>query len=122
LSVRLNLADGAPVLPQALDEALLAVAREAMTNAVKHGEATTIEVDLQFGPETVRLRIRDNGCGFDPATPVDRGHFGLHGMRERLEAVGGRLDVRCPAGLGTDLEIQAPVRNAGRRPTRPEPV
>ncbi|SPE50070.1 putative Histidine kinase [Verrucomicrobia bacterium] len=109
LTVRLNLAAGARALPKGLDEPLLAVAREAMTNAVKHGQATAIEVEVAFAEGMVRLRVQDNGCGFEPTTiTAAEGHFGVQGMRERLSAIGGSLQIHSHPGQGTELRVSVP--------------
>ena len=72
-----------------------------MTNAVKHGRARNIEVALEC-PDEWRLRIRDDGCGFN-AAESDRG-FGLQSMRRQAHALGGRLRVRSDPGAGTTVE------------------
>ena len=81
------------------------IVREAVTNAVKHGHSTRIEVTLEC-PEEWRLRISDDGCGFDPefASPG----FGLQSMRRQAHALGGRLRVTHGAGRGTTVEALLP--------------
>ena len=70
------------------------------------GQATAIELEVRFADGTVQLRVQDNGCGFEPdAATTPGGHFGLQGMRERLEAVHGNLEIRSHAGQGTDLLV-----------------
>lgn len=111
LTVRLDLADGTSTLPPRVGEPLLAVAREAMTNAVKHGQATAIELGVSFDNATVKMRVRDNGSGFDPGTAAGSGggHFGLQGMRERLKAIQGSLEIHSHPGAGTELLVRAPA-------------
>lgn len=77
------------------------ITREAVTNAVKHGRARNIEVALEC-PDEWRLRIRDDGCGFNAAESA-RG-FGLQSMRRQAHALGGRLRVRSDPGAGTTVE------------------
>jgi len=112
LTVRVTLAEGTSALPERVSESLLAIAREAMTNAVKHGQATAIEVAVCFVDGTVQLRVQDNGCGFDPEDAQgERGHFGFQGMRERLTTVRGTLQIRSQSGQGTDLQVSVPTNS-----------
>ena len=76
-----------------------------MTNAVKHGRAARIEVTLEC-PEEWRLRVRDDGCGFD-AQQAAQG-FGLQSMRRQAHALGGRLRVTSGSGEGTTVEALLP--------------
>jgi signal transduction histidine kinase len=78
---------------------------EALANAAKHAHASIMHVDLHAHDTSVRLAIRDDGVGgADPA----RGS-GLVGLRDRIEAVGGELEVTSPAGHGTTLLIKIPA-------------
>jgi signal transduction histidine kinase len=93
-------ADSATRLGRARETVLYRVTQEALTNVAKHAHAARVWVWLGAENGLVRLRVRDDGVGFDPATLassafslVQRGHFGLAGMRERVEMVGGRLLV-----------------------------
>jgi signal transduction histidine kinase len=86
-------------------DALLRIAAEAVTNVGRHSGARAAHVVLEPEGARVRLRVSDDGCGFDPAAPVaDRQSFGLVSMHERAVAVGGRLDVRSELGRGTTVE------------------
>ncbi|MFL6136290.1 MAG: sensor histidine kinase [Frankiaceae bacterium] len=84
-------------------EAVVRIVREAVGNAVRHGRATHVRVELA-GPPARRLVVRDDGTGFDPATVGDRG-FGLVSMRDRAEGVGGRLVVTSAPGRGAVVEV-----------------
>jgi signal transduction histidine kinase len=90
---------------------LLRIFQEALTNAVKHAHATMVNVELRFEPHNVALRVRDNGRGFDPQnlSPAGSGHYGLIGMRERAERIGGRLTLNTGPGKGTELLVDVPV-------------
>ena len=71
-------------LPSGIEDNLLRICEEAVTNAVKHARPTEVKLDLEFDPHKVVLRIKDNGCGFDPQGPeaTKSGHFGLAGLNE----------------------------------------
>jgi signal transduction histidine kinase len=108
LELDLNLSVDVDVSPQTR-EALLRIVREAVTNAARHGKATLVRVELANG-RGVRLRVSDNGSGFDPAhvEPSEVGGFGLTSMRERAEELGGNLKVRSRPGTGTEIEVALP--------------
>lgn len=101
-------AEGVPVGKQpdqpTLD-AVVHVAREAVTNAVKHAAPSGVEVVLEYG-DTWRLLVRDNGCGFDSAAA--HVGFGLDSMSVRVRALGGMLRVTSAAGAGTTVEAILP--------------
>jgi len=97
-------------LPESIGHELLRVAQEACTNASKHGGARSITITLDFTvPERVRLSVEDNGAGFDSAAPVPAGHFGLIGIRERVQKLGGEFLLRSQPGVGTTVEVSVPV-------------
>jgi ligand-binding sensor domain-containing protein/two-component sensor histidine kinase len=102
-----------PVQPLAdsTNRALLLVAREAVRNALVHGAAKAVKVRLAFEQDAVRLEIRDNGCGFKPPTMqlATFGHFGILGMRERMEQLGGSLEVTSSPGRGTTVCAVSPL-------------
>jgi signal transduction histidine kinase len=96
-----------PAATVALDrgEALLRIAAEAIRNAVRHGHASRIDVELRAAP--LSLTVRDDGRGFSPgrAGAVRAGGFGLTSMRERAEGMGGRLEVTSAPGEGTTVRV-----------------
>ncbi len=88
------------------------IAAEALRNACRHSQARRIEVEIRYDEGQLRLRIRDNGKGIDPnVVDGDRlpGHWGLPGMRERAELVGGNLDVWSKLGSGTEIDLTVPA-------------
>ena len=104
--------------PQRLDAAqehhLLRIGLEALTNALKHGDATYIDIELQFGPEATNLIVSDNGQGLRRGERAAAGaHFGLQGVRERVDKLGGLLEIDSPPGAGTRLAVMVPVRETG---------
>ncbi len=90
---------------------LLRIFQEALANALKHANAQAIDVELRYEREDLVLRVRDDGRGFDAemAIPLGIGHYGLTGMRERTERIGGRLTLRSAPGEGTELLIVVPL-------------
>jgi signal transduction histidine kinase len=88
-----------------LREELVRVTREAVTNATRHGRSNIVHVRLTVNEELC-LEIRDEGTGFDPDSI--RGGFGLVGMRERVDALGGRLRIRSAPGEGTEVQVVVP--------------
>lgn len=97
-------------LPTQVETQFLRIAEEAVANAVKHSDATSIRVELRYSDKFLRLRVIDNGRGFDPSTvaAVPGGaHFGLISMRERAEKAGGSFLLRSTQGTGTEIEIEA---------------
>jgi signal transduction histidine kinase len=87
------------------------IAGEALRNAFRHAQARRITVEIRYDERQFRLRVRDDGKGIDEGTirqAADAGHFGLHGMRERAENVGGQLDVRSRPDSGTEVELSIP--------------
>jgi signal transduction histidine kinase/ligand-binding sensor domain-containing protein len=91
----------------AVQEHLLRIVLEAVRNAVRHAQATEVHVDVSFSaPRQVRIRIMDNGCGFDLATGSRKpGHWGLATMRERARKVGAEIEIAASPGQGTRIDI-----------------
>jgi len=97
-----------PRLPLAIETTLFRVAQEALGNAVKHAQASEVVVTLEADNGGVTLTVADNGRGFDSSAPLPLGHLGIIGMRERAEAVGGRLQVESAPRAGTRVIVAAP--------------
>jgi ligand-binding sensor domain-containing protein/signal transduction histidine kinase len=98
-------------IPPAVESELLHVAQEALSNAVHHARATQIQLGLAFETGGVRLRVKDDGRGFELVRPLSLadGHFGLVGMRERVEKLSGALRVESAPGQGTEVVVDVPV-------------
>ncbi|MEO8353013.1 MAG: sensor histidine kinase, partial [Chthoniobacteraceae bacterium] len=94
-------------LPTAIENHLLRIAQEAVTNALKHSGASVIQVELRYEPERLTLQVRDDGRGFDADHPpaAATGHFGLFGMRERATKIGADLRITSRPGAGTALHL-----------------
>jgi len=98
------------------------IAVEALRNAFHHAHARRVRVEIRFDERQFRLRVADDGRGIDERVihrePLD-GHFGLHGMRERAEGVGGHLDIWSKLDTGTQLDLSIPAGAAyGAAPRR----
>ena len=103
-----------PLNPIVRDE-VYRIGVEALRNAIRHANALRIEVEIRYGENGLRLRIRDNGKGIDPVI-LDRegrlGHWGLRGMRERARLVGGTFEVWSQLHVGTEIELSIPAPSA----------
>jgi signal transduction histidine kinase/ligand-binding sensor domain-containing protein len=97
-------------LDAVVEREVLRIAREAVTNAMRHGDPKNVLLRLEFDAGEFGMEIRDDGRGFD-GTPADgaTGHFGLTGMRERAQGVGGSLTVESRAGEGTKVRLELPL-------------
>jgi len=103
--VRFDLERNLRVAPEVRED-LARIVREAVTNAARHGNASTVTLTLNDNGG-IRVRIADDGDGFDPESPGRRG-FGLTSMRERAQANGGELTIRSEPGGGTQVEVVIP--------------
>jgi PAS domain S-box-containing protein len=100
-----------PVLDEARATALFRIAQESLRNIATHARAEHTWIRLGISGNRVKLRITDNGIGFDPEG-IGKGSFGLIGIRERLEALGGRLEIDSAPDRGTVLLIELPLEEA----------
>jgi signal transduction histidine kinase len=96
-------------------------AREALRNAFSHAQAQNIEAEVAYADLHFSLRVRDDGVGIDPKV-LDRGslpgHWGLPGMRERAETLGGKMEVWSESGAGTEVELTIPAAVAYEEPIK----
>jgi signal transduction histidine kinase len=91
------------------------ITAEALRNAFRHARARQIEVEIGYGEKNFTLHIRDDGTGIDREVlsgDGPKGHFGLYGMRERAELVGGKLTVWSEVESGTEVELSIPASKA----------
>lgn len=91
-----------------LETALYRIVQEALTNVIKHAQATRVDVLLERRGEKLITIIEDNGQGFDTSTGLSGDHLGLFGIRERLEMFGGVLHLESSPGMGTTLFAEVP--------------
>lgn len=97
-------------LPPVVENNLLRIGQEAITNAGKHARPTRIEVRLAFDGRTVRLTVADDGIGFVPGTPPKGSRsFGLMGIKERAQLLGGDVDIQSAPGQGTRVVVTVTV-------------
>jgi signal transduction histidine kinase len=101
--------DGVSALPAAPAQDLLQIAREAVANVVRHAHAGRLWVTLDARDQEVRMRIVDNGVGFDPTKTPPAGHDGLRNLQERARGLGGAVTIRSAAGQGTVVDVRVPV-------------
>jgi signal transduction histidine kinase len=111
-------------LSEIIEENLLRIGQEAITNVVKHSGAKVVNIELHFSPQMVVLQILDDGNGFAPegcAGPKD-GHFGLLGIRERTERLGGQVSITSAPGMGTSLRVEIPINSSNGDQSSPPVV
>jgi two-component system sensor histidine kinase UhpB len=92
-----------------VENALFRIAQEALNNVAKHGRASEVVLVLELEQEYLRLTVRDDGIGFDPLQPAQRGTeggWGLFTMAERAEAVGGHCAIESCPGRGTQVTVE----------------
>ena len=101
-------------LRPAIKEQIYLIGREALINALRHSEATSIEVEVEYRPRWLRILVRDNGRGIDPEIVRSgrHAHWGLVGMRERAAGIGAELRIRSRPGAGTEVEVWIPDRTS----------
>ena len=111
IQVRLFVQGRARALNAAIREQLLLIGREAVMNALRHSQATKIDIEVEYTRDLLRLLVRDNGCGIEPEALQKSGdsHWGLRGMCERAEDLGAQFDVWSSPGAGTEVRVAVPV-------------
>jgi NarL family two-component system sensor histidine kinase LiaS len=97
-------------LPYEVEQELYFALREGIINAIRHSRATELNLSLTQNQTTCCVDLRDNGVGFDKCSVAGGGGFGLKGMRERIEKVGGHLAIETAPGKGTCIFIEVPLR------------
>ena len=105
-----------PGLSPAVRGELLSIAREALSNVVRHASATRASIEVSTGDGEVRLEIGDNGTGFDVTAARGDDHHGLANMRRRAASLGGRLQLESAAAVGTRIIVAVPLPERAARP------
>jgi signal transduction histidine kinase len=96
-------------LPIKIEEELYRIAQEALNNVVKHAGATQVQIQLKYHENTVSLEMNDDGRGFEPETAHQSGGFGLQGIHERVQQLGGSLNIESAPLRGTRLSVRIPL-------------
>ncbi|MCX7707366.1 MAG: PAS domain-containing protein [Anaerolineae bacterium] len=123
---RRALSDGEPCrLPPETETAVFRVVQEAINNVARHSLARNVHLTFSLGDDEMTMLIEDDGIGFDlmevsVASESGRG-LGLIGMQERIQLVGGQMDIDTAPGYGTRIRIQVPIRDRSGQPERPTP-
>ena len=99
-----------PKINNTLSTALYRIGQEAVTNSLRYSKANTIIVELKTEDEGIVLLIQDNGCGFDVHNNNGVNGFGLEGMRERANLVGGKLDISSRLSHGTSICCKVKIK------------
>jgi signal transduction histidine kinase len=110
-------------LPETVEENLLRIAQEALTNVIKHSGATLTEIELDYGPKNVVLQVKDNGKGFalDHCAGPREGHFGLSGISERAKRLDGEIAFSSAPDVGTTVRVRIPIPHESYVPDCAEP-
>ena len=106
--IDLHCAIDAGDLPIAIEKELYFALREGVLNAVRHARASEIHLSLARSQSAYQATLSDNGVGFIAAANEGSNHYGLKGMKERIEKLGGTLDLQTAPGKGTRIEIEIP--------------
>ncbi len=106
ISLSINVSGKERTLQQEVERNLMLAVKEIVTNAIKHASANTILVDLDYSGEGLVIDVSDDGCGFDATDSAPVGHFGLQGIRERIKALGGVVEIESSIGHGTAVVIK----------------
>lgn len=99
-------------IESAVEVALYRVVQEGVQNAIKHSKATDLKISLDFGADSIVVVIKDNGCGFDTVGYLEEHNstsYGILGMKERLEILGGQFTVNSKVGYGTEILATIPL-------------
>ena len=115
LQIEVNPAKDLPAVSEFISGNLVLAAQEAVHNSIKHGRPKTIRIDVRPSNKgtSIRMEVKDDGVGFVVGTQVgsSQGHFGLSGMRERIEGLDGSLNIDSAPGAGTTIQIEVPLRS-----------
>jgi signal transduction histidine kinase len=112
-AARLIVSGPLAVLDPGVELAAYRIVQEALTNVRRHAPGAAVDVELHYGDDALRLRVRDNGPGPGPARDTPPGGHGLLGMRERAAAVGGELGTGEALGGGFLIEATLPAKAEG---------
>jgi PAS domain S-box-containing protein len=115
------LVEGERRLPIAVEEELYRIAQEGLNNVVKHAAAKQVRINIHYDEDSVGLEMLDNGLGFEPEATDQSGGFGLQGIRERVQRLGGILEIESAPGKGTRLQVRVPIQGMELEQNRRRP-
>jgi signal transduction histidine kinase len=87
--------------------------QESLANSYRHAQCTDCSVTLSGNTDVLIVEISDKGPGFDPQAALNKGRFGLHGMRQRAEVLAGSFDLQSELGAGTTIRVTLPLKSLG---------
>ena len=112
--IELRIAEGLPMVPELVAGNLLLMSQEALHNALKHGQPGRVEIVVEIEGRDLLLTIHDDGAGFTPGEEEGpaQGHFGVAGMKERVDRLAGHLEIESAPGRGTTVRARVPLEMA----------
>jgi signal transduction histidine kinase len=113
------LVEGNEQISRPVQAELYNIAHEALNNALKHAHAGSVRIHLRFADAGTEMQISDDGLGFEPAMDGTEGGFGIPGMQERAQKIGGTLQIDSAPGRGTSVMVRV-LANPRERPTQAE--
>jgi signal transduction histidine kinase len=114
LVVKTKIGGAYRALPGAIEEEVLKIMQEALSNVRRHAMATVVNVQLTYGQDKLIVQLADNGRGFSiPDAAAKPGHFGLQGIRERAASLGTEINLTSSPDKGTTLEFVVPILKEG---------
>lgn len=120
IHTRFNLKGQEFRLSSAMEVAIYRFVQEAFSNVLKHAQATHVELEMTFSAKEVKIKVEDNGIGFKSSEMDEKlrqgSHFGLVGMRERIEMLEGRFNLESRPNEGTRIEMRVPLEDGKRIP------
>ena len=93
-----------------ISTALFRICQEALTNITRHAQATNVQITLKTMDDQIELQVSDNGIGISNQDEKKSGSFGLLGIRERVNLLGGRVNIAGRKGKGTVLRVRIPLQ------------
>jgi signal transduction histidine kinase len=94
-------------IPLRISDTLFRIGQEALANAVRHADPSTLLISLKYGEAALQLLVEDNGKGF--VVDADSAGFGIRGMRKRADTISAELQIRTAPGEGTSIRVMAPM-------------
>ena len=116
LTIRAKIGGAFRELSSRVETEVLRIAQECLSNVQRHSRATEASIELRYGGDMLVLTVTDNGRGFVIEEAATRaGHYGIGGMRERAEVIGGTLEILSSPGTGTRITLSVPIPGADGR-------